>query len=496
MHTQFCALFLLLAMPLIAYEEMMVIDSLFADYNGKKITLSGSVIVEHELGKICANKMVMTPTENDKKLRYATLKIKDNVILSLKDGGQLCCGIADLNYKALTGLLTGSTPEENVIYTDLCNEKGGNKTPVIIKSRQMGIVIAREMNADTNTCKSRIAEINTDQQVTVNYNQDFLVTADQCNYRRISEEDNKDFRGVPSEITFNQIGKEGNCMVCNKRGDIIHADKICINTVDRILSFEEPKGSIIPPEKHKGMDSIEFSAGRMVWNDKTDTLVLYDNVELRLQGLGTVVTDKEIQLVMGLEEGKKELQKVEVTGNTTITRFDKDKKESYILTTAGVVNLDLTHLQLVLDKPLVGEQIHYQDQMGEAFSDKLVFDYRKEGKLTIPTFLILEGNVRLINRTIAKKDGKNSPQLHYALADRIQFNPQTKETRFTMKKGKRVLFYDKINNIKMSAPAFKILRNNEFKSNSVHGIGDVRFSFLEQEIDQLKKRFSFDDEEL
>jgi len=52
-----------------------------------------------------------------------------------------------------------------------------------------------------------------------------------------------------------------------------------------------------------------------------------------------------------------------------------------------------------------------------------------------------------------------------------------------------VLFYDKINNLQVSAPEIKMQRDKQTKKQQFQGIGDVRFHFVEKEYQQLRKRF-------
>jgi len=59
----------------------------------------------------------------------------------------------------------------------------------------------------------------------------------------------------------------------------------------------------------------------------------------------------------------------------------------------------------------------------------------------------------------------------------------------------RVLFYDKVNNIQVSADTLKVNRDPHTNKESIKGTGDVRFTFVQQELDQLREQFNLKDQE-
>lgn len=93
----------------------------------------------------------------------------------------------------------------------------------------------------------------------------------------------------------------------------------------------------------------------------------------------------------------------------------------------------------------------------------------------------LNGNVRLLNKVGAL------PQ--YALADHLIYDNNTRQIHLVGTKAKRVLLYDKINDLQVSAPEIKIYRDQMTHKEQFRGVGDVRFQFAEKEFDQIRKRF-------
>jgi hypothetical protein len=134
-----------------------------------------------------------------------------------------------------------------------------------------------------------------------------------------------------------------------------------------------------------------------------------------------------------------------------------------------------------------------EDTLGDMYADEIQIDYSIAGASADPSKIILKGNVKMLNRF----DGhvqESGAVLQYALADYAEYYPASKEMALSGTGEGRVLFYDKVNNIRMSAPSLKIKHDEKSPKGSVQGFGDVRFTFIENEFDQLRKHFQFKDQ--
>jgi lipopolysaccharide export system protein LptA len=93
------------------------------------------------------------------------------------------------------------------------------------------------------------------------------------------------------------------------------------------------------------------------------------------------------------------------------------------------------------------------------------------------------GNVKMCNH-FAGNAREVTPLDQYALADAITYTPKNRLLTLHSSGSHRVLFYDKANRVQVSAPKVVIFGNHTFK-----GVGDVRCTFAEQELEVLKKQF-------
>lgn len=483
-----------------AEDDMMMIDSAEANYDGRQITLNGSVVVEHDIGKITANHMVVTPEEDEKKVRLAYLKMNDDVRIALKDGAQLTCSTAELDYVGLRGRFLGGSQHEYVVYTENCKDKAGIKSALLLKSRLMSVKISKADGAKPSP-KSMITEMTAENNVTVNYNNDFIAAADYAMYQRVKPDtSDSNPAHIQGLISLRSTDQNGTCQVTNRNGDLIRANQICIDTNKRHLFFAFPKGAIYAAQESGGVDRIDFSSDSMTWDEPRDLLALHDHVVVNQKGVGRLSNEKEVLVYQCTKNGKKQLRSVESVGKTMIDYIDEEKGMTHHLVCHHKATLDHEHLQSVLESPtdangnvLEGKQVYFQDALGEIYADKVLLDYDYNTCHNIVLRQVtLIGNVRILNRKSQDLE-ETGTLMQYALADRVEFFPETREMTFSSTGKKRVLFYDKGNNVKVSATALKIKREPGMKSESIQGVGDVRFSFVDKEFDQIRKQFNLDE---
>jgi hypothetical protein len=113
--------------------------------------------------------------------------------------------------------------------------------------------------------------------------------------------------------------------------------------------------------------------------------------------------------------------------------------------------------------------------------------YAQSARLNVETQdCLLEGNVKMIHR--------KGPLEQYALADKVEISKNRGEAHFYAINKQRVLFYDKVNRLQVSAPELTMKRDSLNNKDQIKGIGNVRFHFMEKEYDRLRNHFLFDKE--
>jgi len=481
-------------------NDPMIINSGKAEFNGKEISLSGHVVVEHDLGSLEANQMTLVPEKMNEKIQAKHLSLKEDVNIALKNAGKLSCHLAEIDFSNLTGKFYGGANQEFVAYTEFFADKNGESVPLVVKSREMIMQIAQENDEPNHSTKTSVSNINAEKEVTVNYNNDFMASADQASYQRVKccddqDQKNKHLAGL---ITLRANEEHGVCQITNRNGDMITSDNLCIDTNQRQLFFAYPKGALYTAQNKDVRNRIDFSSDTMTWEDKVNSLTLRENVVIHQNGLGTLVSDKDVKINQETVDGKKQLNTILSSGKTVIRYMEQDKEIAHILTCHGQVCVDNKQLKTTMDSPsamsgkiLRENQVSFQDPMGDIFADKLIIDYINTDNNLKPVKITLEGNVHILNRCSVDAENK-SDFIQYAIADSVEYTPQAKEITLKANPNSRVLFLDKVNNLQVSAPALKIRRDETTKKESIQGIGNVRFTFVKKEIEMMSSEFHLD----
>lgn len=343
-----------------------------------------------------------------------------------------------------------------------------------------------------------VNEITADQNIFLDYTGKFFVTADHAIFQRNNQISNtEESLALPGRITlFSDLHEGQLCNVYNRNGSNIYAETIRIDTIKRELAFTHPRGTLANIAKNDEGKSIEFSADFLIWDEQTERLVMQKNVKINQPGIGLLQNQEEVSILLNTIDGKKNLHTIDAAGSSTLTH--NREGFSHILKCFGLIKVDHQKMEAKLYSPknadgfiFEDKQVVFEDPKGEIFANNALIQYSEvEGEI-VPSKIVLAGNVKISNRLVSPNDATKTV-LQYILADRVEFFPRSKEMILKGTAGRRVLFFDKVNTLQLSAPQLKIIRDKATKKETVQGIGDVRFSFIEPEFEQLRKRFSLD----
>ena len=225
----------------------------------------------------------------------------------------------------------------------------------------------------------------------------------------------------------------------------------------------------------EGEALLRFEEGR--WS--IASILFRGNVVASDSGKGTMATDQEVLVEMG----SKTMSKIFSKGPSVLTRVDEQKGRSHTILAPGDIVVDHEAKETVLNRSAEA-QIHFTDAFGEIFADKATIAYEQgEKKLQVKSIL-MEGKVFMAHSLPSELERS------YGYADRAEYFPETMEM---VLEGDRVLIFDKINQVEVSAPKLRIKRDQATKKETIRGEGDVRFSLEEKEYQALKNRFKLEE---
>ncbi|MCH9632760.1 MAG: hypothetical protein S4CHLAM6_11010 [Chlamydiae bacterium] len=177
-------------------------------------------------------------------------------------------------------------------------------------------------------------------------------------------------------------------------------------------------------------------------------------------------------------------------GITEISYLDANNVEQHHITCHEKVELDFNfnYLQCLSHGHDLEKQIHFHDELHDLYSDQLRATYvHKDGAFSLDQLKIY-GNVCLIQ----KEDPAQIiafDELQYALADQLDYSFTSDQITLRAKEGSSVLYYDQLNNYRISAPEVLLRRSPETNQAMVDGKGKVRFVFEEDELEKFKTHF-------
>ena len=221
-----------------AHEMPMQVNSGSASYDGKKMVLTGDVVVQHSLGQISARRLSFNP-QAEKQGNQTSLEISESVEILLKGGGMLQCQQADVDYARMRGIFLGNAELPDVVYR---NEGEKKNAPIEVKSGQMILDLIRQPGADSSSPQTVVKQIEADQNVRVAYDKDYFLLADHALYQRLSNTDPSSLAGM---LTLSVQGSRPFCLLTSVNGDSIQAKTIQVNAGDRKIWLAEAEGKLL-----------------------------------------------------------------------------------------------------------------------------------------------------------------------------------------------------------------------------------------------------------
>lgn len=473
-------------------------------YTQRRVELQDQVVIEGQIGRLeCERALLMGKGwGKDKEWSQVVsspsrLYLYDDIFLSFHDGGTLSCGKADLHLSDLSAAFFCTIQQPLVTYDATNLDRHGDLIPIHIEGERMQVQLLSGQGEGEDTLG--VQEILAEYSVRICYGSDFQAETDQARYerRRGGDTSSNPYSGVITLSPFQ--GKE--CVMTFSEHHKIYAKEVHIDCMERVISFFAPHGEFVVVTEEGVAERLSFEAESLIWNSSLSSLRLKGGVRIQHRGLGTLVNQDEMILLHEGSQFPQSIRSIESLGYTCWTYCDPNVQAMHTLECQGRVFWDCKAREGFLESPQScgriskGKQVHYVGPMGEMYTDLLRLFY--DSSFTdLPSFCVskvqLTGHVRLKNKTPLDPNQDHSVR-QYALADQLVILPSEHLMTLSCMGDRRVLFYDEINQIQMSAPGIEIFRTKTPQQESVRGLGNVRFSFREHEIKSIAEHFQLFD---
>ncbi len=467
-HKRLIFLFLLL-LPLLCHaQETGSLHSKHASFDGNVLTLSGNVELHHSLGVLLAEEAILTKQEPHQDFPFSHISLHKAVELLFKDRSKLTCERADLDFLSLKGTLLGE--RHPIVYSEQLQVKG-EPLSLIMQAVHAELTCAK-IFGEKGDLSYVLTALQGEQDVHIQYGTQCELS---CN-RALYDKSN------PAHPLLSAFSKEdlGFCRF-TRGSDVIDATSATLDIQNAILTLQEPRGVLVSSLEKKSNGS--FRAHELFLDHQKHLLTLRGQVVLDEPIFGHLTTNDQLFL-KGEEQHRFDFCYAECLGNTELTYQDPATGELHHLTCHGKVTMDRSKHVIYFDSPesveplSENEQLFYQGKECHLFADHAIAEYSAaEGRASLVR-IHLKGHIRL-----------RTPEMERtAIADRAMYSPLTRTLVLSADPGSQVLFHDVKENVQMQAPEVHLIYDPEQNHTVAKGIGKVRFTLHEEELNQLLHR--------
>ncbi|MFS8564576.1 MAG: hypothetical protein LVR00_09900 [Rhabdochlamydiaceae bacterium] len=441
--------------------DSTAVSSAAASYDGNALILKGQVILDHGLGKMKAEEAILERQEIGKEFPFSFIHLRKDVLLSLSHDATLSCDSADLDFVSLKGHITG---DKRLCYTDSIKRKKGGRTLFCLTSKRADLDLSKQ-ELDEQKPHYDVASILAQDAVEFAYDQKYTLHADTALYRKMQ-----------NHVSARRHA-EGALCKCIYDNNQIEAEKMDADLAISELSMVRPQGTLNSLLNHLLPGKALFSSDTLLWNHLNNTLHLKGHVHLQDPSLGEVLSEDEIQIV----QTDKQLSSIKTHGKTTVNYLNAHK-----LTCFGTIDINQKKLQAAILSPVIDGvtpqhlQLSYQEEQVTVFGDVGNIEYTVINNTFQPISISLKGNVYLFSHDAAKSRA-------YGVTDRLTYSPTTRTFILSADPGKKVIFINEEENLRLSAHEVHITEDPSTKKQSVKGIGSVQLTLSSEEEALMQK---------
>lgn len=448
-----------------------------ASYDGQDLILSGHVVIDHILGKMQARKALLKRQEKSD-FPFSQIELDQEVLILLKENGRLTADRAEFDLQKNQGILSASE-QKNAIYQDMIYDKKAQLVPFTIAGRSLELKLLPKGEKDAKT-DYLIDSICAEQNVAISYANAFFLTAAKATYNQLDLID-------PWKGSISAYGQDANnsCLLTHEQ-DVVHARQIDINLIHSYLQLFYADGvlqSFLLPKAEKS--PLHFSTTSLKWNDLDKKLLFKGPTQIEEQDLGTIHTQDELTITSCMVNDKMIFQTIDAKGHTIMTYKDL-QGHNHRLESHGSLHIDQNKLQAWAESPRdqngnTQNQLSYETEDLHVFSDTAQLDYMNIDQHIKPVSIILKEHIKLLS--------KDPNQQQLAIADKMSYSLDTHSIILSAYPGKKVLFWDALQELKISASEVHVTTDCLTQERVIKGIGKVQFAFSKEEETQFNQYF-------
>lgn len=407
-------------------------------------------------------------------------RLEGAVSLTISGGMSLRCDRALLDRQSGYGRFECVQGSSCVVRGQAVEVSGQEPVEMALKARVVEIWLD-----DAQEIREMVAE----GDVQVFYGLGWTAKGDRLSYRRGVESVD---RQAAWDGVIELSGEEGkDAQVAHAAGSRVVAERVALDTASQQLTLTEVTGTLVSSSIEESSANLSFRANVAIWNHIAQKLALLGDVDIHRSAEQWMKTKGEVGIHCGNTLGRFRVTRIESAGPTNIAYGSAC--QSLTCQGRGVVDLERETLHVSSPRGKTGrvaaeQQVTLKDSEGEIRSDDLSITYTNQDGQMVASGFVAKGHVCLMRQV-----GGDSAQ--YSLADAVTYQSQTGELLFEAVTPRRVIFFDRKYDVKVSAPQVRVTRDPHSGQDVIRGIGDVRLTLLDQELAWLRQRFSWEESE-
>lgn len=441
------------------------------EFSNNNLHLKKNVLLKNKDFKLLSDEArIQFIKKNDKEIGFSTVSLTGGVEAYFKNGGKFNSSTAllDQNKLIAQALVDGF---EKVSFSHpfaIRNKKG----LLNISSFKMEALLLPEMEGQKTPLKTIYGK----GEVVFSIDDWLRMTGDDFQYTPMATKDSNCFGQAYFEIS----SLKSKISFIYEKSLLVYGKKAIYDpSIGKLLVYQ-PEGSFLLFTK-EGEHNFFFEADELTYDFASGTLELMGQIALESLNFGKIYVLGE--LTVSLDKDPKKFKMIHAEGKIKYCFGES------LLNLNGVAAFDPILKKFSLEKK-GKEQIHYLREDADFYADHAFISFKKDSLKFIPEKCSLIGDVKGVHKAASKNERDFKP-IQYVVASVIEMDFLNNKMEMRAEKPSRVLFYDKINKMQVSAEGLKLSMDVNRTFQFAKGIGDVRFRFVETELNEMKKKFNY-----
>lgn len=439
--------------------------------SGKHLTYEDDVIIldtnmtyRSDDATISADRAIAYRAPPGSELKISHIEFEKNLVLTIDPHGEIRSDRGTFDCLTGKGHFFGGKKPVEIRHLVIDNE--GREHSGSLFTPQLSV----SFRAENKTY--RIESLQSTQSTKIIYDNKITFEGGRLIYHNNpSYEENRPMTGI---FYLFPSPKTGMCHTDFHRGEVL-SEKISLDCEKQIAHYVSPKGKLPFSTKEHIERQLKFSGNHLYLRRDNNHALLEGNAKIKDPIMGTIEGKREIHFYFS-PDIEKNVERIRAEGPATFVSLLGEK-----LYCSGMVTIDREEGTITASSPREDPLVFLGNSYRLSCLE-FIGTFSEDNEVLTPLSCEMIGEVSLI-------DENPNRFLRCALADHVIYDPGNDLMILKSSPEKRVLFWDKEENIQISAHELHITDFSDKKQEKIEGKGSVHFLLSSEEKDLFRKKF-------